>query len=80
MLYYLARLLKHTLIREVHQRNFLLHTRGFIVIDSTSSVGALSVYNCSEDIYEKIRDNSDIYVVEPNLKEINFGDNKWLAI
>lgn len=48
-----------------------INFRGFIILDSTSFLGVLSVYNCSEDIYEKIHDNTDVYVVDPVVKHIS---------
>lgn len=42
-----------------------------MILDSTSYLGVLSVYNCSEDIYEKIHDNTDIYIVDPIVKSIS---------
>jgi formylmethanofuran dehydrogenase subunit E-like metal-binding protein len=57
---------------------------GFVVIDSTGGVGVLSVYNCSEDIYEKIHDNTDIYVVDPVLRsvevQVDGQDVRYLAV
>ena len=36
-------------------------------------MGCLSVYHCSEDIYEKIHDNTDIYILDPTIKKIEIN-------
>ena len=33
----------------------------------------MSIYHCNDDIYEKIRDQTDIYIVDPKVKEIKFN-------
>lgn len=41
-----------------------------MIIDSNSAMACLSIYHCSEDIYERILENTDVYVVDPVLKKV----------
>jgi len=44
----------------------------FIFVDFKGNFGCISIYHCNDDIYEQIRDQTDIYIIEPRLKDIKF--------
>ncbi|CAD8167000.1 unnamed protein product [Paramecium octaurelia] len=44
---------------------------GFVIVDSKLSFASLSIYNASQEIYEKIRDLTDVFIIEPEVKQIN---------
>jgi tetratricopeptide (TPR) repeat protein len=42
----------------------------FVFVDFKANFGNLSVYHCSDDIYDQVREQSDIYVIDPNVKDV----------
>lgn len=42
-----------------------------MIIDNKGALSTLSIYNISKDIYEQIKENTDIYVIEPVVKTIS---------
>jgi len=45
----------------------------FVFVDFKSNFGNLSVYHCNDDIYDQVREQTDIYVIDPNIKEIKLN-------
>lgn len=43
---------------------------GFVIVDSKLNFSGLSIYNASQEIYEKIRDLTDVFIIEPEVKRI----------
>jgi len=54
--------------------------RKFIFVDFKGNFGCISIYHCNDDIYEQIRDQTDIYIIEPRLKDIKFKPNSEQVI
>lgn len=54
---------------------FLCVNRKFVFVDFKGNFGCISVYHCNDDIYEQIRDQTDVYVVDPNVKDIKLTVN-----
>lgn len=42
----------------------------FIFVDFKGNFGCTSVFHVNDDIYEQVRDQTDLYFVDPNVKEI----------
>jgi len=42
----------------------------FVFVDFKAVFGNLSVYHCNDDIYDQVREQTDIYVIDPNVKEV----------
>lgn len=40
-------------------------------VDFKGNFGCISVYHCNDDIYEQVAEQTDIYVIDPKVKEIN---------
>jgi hypothetical protein len=41
-----------------------------VFVDFKSNFGCISIYHCNDDIYEQIREQTDIYIIDPFVKEI----------
>lgn len=41
-----------------------------MIVDRNMNFSSLSIYHISGDIYERIRENTDIFVIEPVVKMI----------
>ena len=59
---------------------FIKVFRIFIFVDFKGEFGALSVFNTSNEIYDKIHEQADIFVVDPLVKEIVLHDNDSVLI
>ena len=44
---------------------------GFVIVDSKLNFSGLSIYHASSEIYEKIRELTDVFVIEPEVKRIS---------
>jgi len=51
-----------------------------MIVDRNMNFSSLSIYHISGDIYERIRENTDIFVIEPVVKMIECKINGEVLI
>ncbi|KRX00302.1 hypothetical protein PPERSA_10801 [Pseudocohnilembus persalinus] len=52
----------------------------FLFTDSQTSFAALSIYNTSDDIYDQVKENADVYIVDPMIKNIKINEESYSCI
>eukprot|EP00331_Platyophrya_macrostoma_P022910 CAMPEP_0176438464 /NCGR_PEP_ID=MMETSP0127-20121128/19300_1 /TAXON_ID=938130 /ORGANISM="Platyophrya macrostoma, Strain WH" /LENGTH=417 /DNA_ID=CAMNT_0017822421 /DNA_START=740 /DNA_END=1993 /DNA_ORIENTATION=+ len=45
----------------------------FVIVDFKATFGCVSIYHCNDEIYEKISEQTEIYVVNPVVKNVKFS-------
>lgn len=48
--------------------NLTFFCRKFVIVDFNTNFAALSIYNTNDSIFEQVKENSDIYIVDPIIK------------
>lgn len=49
-------------------------------MDGAGTFGCLSLYNTNNNIYDEVRENSDITVIEPMFKVVKVGDLSYPCV
>ena len=52
----------------------------FVIVDSAGAFGSLSLYNTSNNIYDEVREGSDITIAEPMFKFIKNGEFSYPCV
>ncbi|KAM3137607.1 hypothetical protein pb186bvf_010221 [Paramecium bursaria] len=52
---------------------------GFVIVDAKQNFGSLSIYHITQEIYDRIKDNTDLYIIDPVIKTIMCTINEQIV-